>query len=117
MLHHLAFDDCLHHVAHARALGEDVFAGLELAARLEREHPADENQAVLVDHAFAPQQVGDFHHAEAGRDVDHLVLRERAGRLEPALAEHDGATPDQERQDQHRENGVADDHQRVARAP
>ena len=46
-----------------------------------------------------------------------LSCVQRAGGLEPALAENDGATPDQEGQDQHCENGVADDHQRVARAP
>ena len=50
------------------ALGEEIFAGLELRARLEREHAADEDQTVLVDHAFALEQVGDVHHAGSRRD-------------------------------------------------
>ena len=117
VLHHLAFDDRLDDVADAGVLLEQIFAGLESAARLQRQHAADEDQPVLVDHAFGLEQVGDVHHAGARRDGDDLVLLQRSGRFEPALAEHDRAAADQQRQNEQGEDRIADDDQRVARAP
>ena len=86
VLHHLAFDDGVDHVGEAGMLGELVFAVLEVAARLEHHHAADEHPG-LIDHAFALQQFGDIADAEAARNIDHLVLGQRAGRLEALLAE------------------------------
>ena len=117
VLHHLAFDDRLDHVAHAGMLLKQVFAGLESAARLEREHAADKDDPVLVNDAFALEQIGDVHHAGAGRDGDDLVFRQRPRRLEPALAEDDDPAADQQRQNKQGEDRIADDDQRIARAP
>ena len=55
MLDDLAFDQGLNHVADTRAFGEQVFAGFEFGARLEREHATDKDELVLVDHAFTLQ--------------------------------------------------------------
>ncbi len=73
VLHDLAFDQGLDHVAHACALGKQIFAGLELGPRLEREHAADEDELVLVDDAFALQEIGDLDHPGARGNVDDLV--------------------------------------------
>ncbi len=77
MLHHLAFDQRADHVGDARMRREFVFAVLEIAARLERNHAADEHVR-LVDHALAHQQIGDVLGAEPARNVDDLVLRQRS---------------------------------------
>ncbi len=117
VLHDLAVDDGLQDIAHARMLGEDILASLELGARLHGEHAADEDQAVLVDDPFALEQVGNLHHSKARRDDDDLVIAQRPRRLEAALAnDRDTAAHDQ-RQHQQGEDGVAHDHQRIAGAP
>ena len=113
MLHHLVFDDGVDHVGKAGVLGELVFAELEVAARLEHQHAADEHPG-LVDHAFALQQIGDIADAEPARNIDHLVLGQRSGRLEALLAEIERAADGDRDHDQHREDRVADDHQRMA---
>ena len=74
VLHHLAVDDRLHHILDARVLGEKIFASLEVRARLEREHTADEDERMRVHHPFALKQIRDLHHAGARRDDDNLVL-------------------------------------------
>ena len=63
VLHHLVFDDGIDHVGKAGVLGELIFAVLEIAARLEHEHAADEHLG-LIDHAFAHQQIGNVADAE-----------------------------------------------------
>ena len=72
----------------------------------------------LVDHAFALQQVGDVAACRAARDVDDLVLGERARRLEALLADHERRRrrPAATRNNKVN-NGIADDHERIARAP
>ena len=117
MLHHLAVDDGLDHVADAGMLLEEIFAGLQSAARFECEHSARENHAMLVDHAFVLKQVGDVHHPRTRRDGDDLVLQQRPRRFETALAEHDRAAARQQCQNEQGENRIADDDQRVARTP
>jgi len=62
---------------------------LEVAARLERDDTAEEHPG-LVDHALVLEQVGDRARADAARNVDHLVLGERAGRVETLLADEHG---------------------------
>ena len=57
---------------------EFVFAGLEILARLEHEHAADEHPG-LIDDAFAGQDIGNVAHAGAVRDIDDAILRQRTG--------------------------------------
>ena len=42
-----------------------VFAGLEFGARLQRKHAADERPAIVVDHAFTLQHIGNVGHSGA----------------------------------------------------
>src|SRR5262249_46245005 len=79
MLHHLAVDDGLDDIADAGVFLEEIWPGLEPAAGLEGEHAAGENHAMLVDHAFALEQVGDVHHPRTRRDGDDLVLSNGPG--------------------------------------
>jgi hypothetical protein len=116
MLHHLALDHGLDHVVQAGILGEQILAGFQLRARLERDHAAEEYERMLVDHALASQEVGDLHDAEPRRDVDHLVGGQRPRCLETRLADGISDAAGEHDQDQQRENGVADDHERIARA-
>ena len=60
------------HLAHAGALLEQVFAGLEFAARVEREHPADEDDARIV--ALFEQMPHDRLGALPLVDHDRIVL-------------------------------------------
>src|SRR5262249_42096930 len=117
VLDHLSFDDGLDHIPHARLLGEKIFARLEVGARLEREHAADEDQTMHVDHAFAREELGDVHDAGAARDADDLLLLQGTRRLQPGLANHDRSTDNDQDEDQRGEDGVADDDQRIARTP
>ena len=93
VLHHLVFDDGVDHVGETGTFAELVFAGLEVAAGLEHQHPADEHPG-LIDHAFARQQVGDIADAETARNIDHLVVAQRSGRFEALLADVKRAAPD-----------------------
>ena len=86
---------------------------LEFAARLEHQHAADEHPG-LIDHAFARQQVGDIADAEPARNIDHLVVAQRSGRFEALLADVKRAADGDRDHDQHREDRIADDHQRMA---
>jgi hypothetical protein len=117
MLHHLAFDDGFHHVLHAGPFGEEILAGLEFGARLQREYAADEDETVRVHHPFVLEEICNLQHAQARRDSDDLVLLQRPRRFELALAEDDGCAGDDQDEHQCREHSVADDHQRIARAP
>ena len=94
-------------------LGELVFAVLEFAARLEHQHPADEHPG-LIDHAFAHQQIGNIADAEPARNIDHLVFAKRSGRFEALLADVKRAADGDRDHDQHREDRIAGDHQRMA---
>ena len=116
MLHHLSFDDRLYHVLHAGPLREQVLAGLEVGARLEGKYATDENESVRIHDAFALEQIGDVHHAGARRNRDNLVLLQWARRFESALAENHCRAADDEHEHYRRENSVADDYQRIARA-
>ena len=116
VLHHLAFDDGGDHVAQAGVLLERVFAGLEIGARLQRDHAADEPPAVDVGDAFAAQNVGDVGDAGALRNVDDLVVPQRTGRLDLLLAvDVESAGADHQHQ-QPGDDGVADHHPRIAGA-
>ncbi|MFK4683370.1 hypothetical protein ABIF39_005127 [Bradyrhizobium diazoefficiens] len=116
MLHHLAFDDGGDDVAQGCVLLERIFTGLEVRARLQRGHACNEHPRVDVGHAFPVQRLGDVALAGALRDVDDLVFLERTRRFEhlPAVV-IDGARPDHGDQEQ-RDDGVADDHEGIARA-
>ena len=96
-------------------LGELVLAVFERAARLEHDHPAHEHPG-LIDHAFAHQQFGNFLDAEAARNIDDLVVLERAGRREPLLADVQYAAEGDRENHQRREDCIADHHQRMAHA-
>jgi hypothetical protein len=100
VLHHLALDDGVDHVVRACVLGELIFAVFQLVARLEQQRAGHE-QVGPVDHALAHQQVGSVADA-AARDVDDLLLFERAGQIEPLLADHEG---DADRNRQHENDG------------
>ena len=114
VLHHLAFDDGVDHVAQAGVPGEAVLAVFQFVLRLEHQRAGDE-QPGLVDDAFAHQQIGGVADA-AARDVDDLVLGERARQIETLLAEHEGDAADHGDQEDDGEQRVAGDDDRVARA-
>ena len=117
MLHHLPFDDRFHHVLDAGPLREKIFAGLELGARVEREHAADEDEPMRIHDSLAREEVGNVHDAGARRDVDDLVFLQRARRFEPAFPDHERAPYDDEEKHQHGDNGIAHNYQRIARTP
>ena len=117
MLHHLALDDGADHVAQARVLGNWYSPALSSLRALSANTPPMKIHG-LVDHAFA---------LPAGRRC-RVMPRPRGmltilscvsgpGASNRLLPRNDGATADRQGQDQHRENGIADDHQRVALAP
>src|SRR4029077_4319870 len=115
MRNDFAVDDGGDHVAQAGMGAELVFTRFEILARLERQHAADEDPG-LVDDAFALQDVGNVADAGAVRNIDDLVRRQRAGRLEPLLAEDQRGEANNRQQHEEAENGVADDDERVASA-
>ena len=86
MLDHLAFDDGANDIAQAGVLLKRVFAGLELRARLQRKNAADERPAIIIDHAFALQNIGNVGHSRARRNVDDLVVLQRSRGLELLFA-------------------------------
>ncbi len=90
---------------------------LRSARALERDHSAQEDRGVLVDHTLPPQQVGDIADAEARWNVHHLLPLQRARRLEPRLANRKRNAARNGDQDQQREDRIPNDHQRIARAP
>ena len=90
VLHHLAFDDRLDDVAHAGVLREEVLAGFQFVARLERKNAAEEDQRCSSITPSRSQQIGDLAACRPRRNVDDLVRVERARRFEPRLAEHEG---------------------------
>ena len=114
VLHHLALDDGIDHVAQACVPGEAVLAVFQFVLRLEHQRAGDE-QIGLIDDAFAHQQIGGVADA-AARDVDHLVLGERARQIETLLAEHEGDAADHGDQEDDGEQRIAGDDDRVARA-
>src|SRR5262245_60035163 len=114
MLDDLAFDQRVDDVAQACLPLELVLAGLEIIARIHRHDAADEDPPRLVDHALAREDLGDVSAAHAARNIDDLVLRERAGLLEALLAEHGGAAS---REAEHEDDGkqsVAGDNDWIA---
>jgi len=86
MLDHFVLDERGDDVGKACALGELVFAVLEIAARFHHQDAADEHIR-LVDHTLALQQVGDVADTESARDIDHFVGSERPRRLEALAAD------------------------------
>ncbi len=114
VLHHLALDDGIDHVAQACVPGEAVLAVFQFVLRLEHQRAGDE-QIGLIDDAFAHQQIGGLADA-AARDVDHLVLGERARQIETLLAEHEGDAADHGDQEDDGEQCIAGDDDRVAGA-
>ena len=83
VLHHLAFDDGVDHVAQARLLGELVFAVFDLVACL-HDQPGGDEQIGLVDHAGALSRSA-MSRMPAARHVDHLVLGQRPRRSKRCL--------------------------------
>ena len=86
MLHHLALDNGADDIAQTGVLLKRIFAGLQIGARLQREHAADKRPAIVVDHAFALENIGNIGHSGPGRNVDDLVFLQRARRLDLLLA-------------------------------
>ena len=86
VLHHLGLGNGFDNVGNTRLLAELIFAVLEFAPCLEHNYAAHENIG-LIYHALALQQIRNIANTEAARDVDHLILGERAGRFEPLLAD------------------------------
>ena len=86
VLHYLAFDHDADDIAQTGVLLKCVFAGLEFGARLQRKHAADERPAIVVDHAFTLQDIGNVGHSGARRNIDDLVFLQRAGRLDLLFA-------------------------------
>src|SRR5205823_8581415 len=82
----LAFHHGLDHVADTRMPAKHIFAGLEIGARPERDHSAQEDHRMLVDHALPSQQVGNIQDAKARWNIHRLLPLQRARRLEPPLS-------------------------------
>ncbi|MGY3081577.1 hypothetical protein ACVWZZ_007985 [Bradyrhizobium sp. LM6.10] len=116
MLHHLAFDDGGDDVAQGCVFLERILTGLEIRTRLQRSDTGDEYPRIDVGHAFPVQRLGDVALAGALRDVDDLVVLQRSRRLEhlPAVIVHAARTD--HRDQQQGDDGVADDHEGIARA-
>ena len=116
MLDYLALDDGADHVAQAGILLKRVLAGLELGPRFQRNDAADESPAIVVDHAFTLQDIGDIGHAGARGNIDDLVFLQRAPGFDLLLAV-DVHRTGAEQQGQHDgDDGIADDDERVAGA-
>src|SRR5690242_17698103 len=115
MLNNFTFDHSADDVPQARVLLKQIFAGLELRTRLERKHPSDERPTIVVDHPFTLQNVGNIGHPGPRRNVDDLVLLQRARRLDLLLAVNvDAANADH--QDQYDgEDSVAEHDEWIAR--
>ncbi len=114
VLHHLAVDQRIDNVAQARRFGEGVFARLQVGARLHREHAGEERPAIVLDHAVALQNLGDVAHPRLG-NVDDLFLGQRPRRIEPLLDVEVAAAGRDHGDEDQREDGVADDDDRIAR--
>ena len=91
---------------------EFVFAGLEILARLEHEHAADE-QPQLIDHAFAGKNIGDIAHSGAARDIHDAVCRQRARRLEALFANKQCNACRQSHKHEGADNRIANDNERM----
>ena len=117
VLHHLPFDDRLHHVLDAGPLGEKILTRFKLGARVEREHAANEDEPMRIHDPLACEEVGDVHDAGARRDVDDFIFLQRARRFEAALPEDERASHDDEHKHQYGDDGIAYDHEWIARAP
>src|SRR4051812_24643207 len=116
MLHHLALDDGGNDVAQGRVLLERGFTGLEVRTRLQRSDAGNECPRIDVGHAFPVQRLGDVALAGALRDVDDLVFLQRSRRLEHLSAVIVHAARTDHRNQQEGDDGVADNHEGIARA-
>ena len=94
---------------------EFVFAGLEILARLEHEHAADE-QPRLIDHVFAGENIGDIAHSGAARDIHDAVCRQRARRLEALLPNKQRNTGRQSHKHEGADNSITKDDERMPSA-
>ena len=72
-----SLDDGRDDVAQAGMRLELIFAGFEALVSLENEHAADEDPG-LVDDAILVKHIGDVANAGAARNIDDLVVRQRA---------------------------------------
>ena len=115
VLHDLAFDDRLDRLAQSQILAEPVLAEFEVLARLQHQHAADEHPR-RFDHVLPGEQVGDIAQAEPARNVDDLLGFERAGRLELLPAERIDRARREADHEEDREDRIAGDDQRMARA-
>ena len=114
MRHDAALDDGRDHIAQAGMRLELIFAGLEIFARLERQHAANKDPG-LIDDALAHQHVGNVADAGAARDIDDAILGQRAGSVKTLLAKHQRGASYDRRQDEQSDDGVADDNKRMPR--
>src|SRR5204863_3963764 len=116
MLNDLAFDDGGNDVAQARVFLESIFAGLEVGARLQGQHRADKGPAIVLDDALAYQDVGDVTHSRARWNVDGLVLPQWTCRFDLLLAVEVTAAHRDHQHQHDRDDGIADDDERVSGA-
>jgi hypothetical protein len=117
VLDHLAFDQRFGDVAGARALVELVFAEFQIrAARLHRHRSGDEDPRI-ADHAFALEQLADIANAKTARNVDDLVLGQRARLFETLVGPIGGESDDDGEQQHDREDRIADDHDGMTGTP
>ncbi len=115
VLDHLAFDQGLDHVAHACALGEQVFAGLELAARAlsATTPPMKTSLCSSMTPSRCRMSAISTMPARAGM-LTILSSASGPGASKRCLPNDDRDAARDHRQDQQREDRVADDHQRIA---
>jgi hypothetical protein len=86
VLNHLAFHDRADDIPQTGILGEQIFAGLEFGTRFQGKNGADEGPSIVVDDAFALQDIGDIGHSCTRRNVDDLFLLQWTRRLDLLLA-------------------------------
>ncbi|AHY51088.1 hypothetical protein BJS_03936 [Bradyrhizobium japonicum SEMIA 5079] len=115
MLHHLALDDGGDDVAQGGVFLERILTRLEVRARLQRGDAGDEHPGIDVGHAFPVQRLGDVALAGPLRDVDDLVFLQRPRRLEQLPAVIVDAAGAEHGDQQKGDDGVADDHEGIAR--
>ena len=107
-----AIDDGRYDVAQAGMGFELIFASLEVLARFEHEHAADEDPR-LIDHSFARQHVGNVANSGAARDIHDPIIGKRTGSVEPLLAGNQRDAAHHGEQDKNADDRVADNDKRM----
>src|SRR6202000_627239 len=92
-----------------------IFAWLQFRTRLQRDDRTEESPAVDVDHAFTLQDLGDVEGYGTRGNHDRLVLLQRSRSLQGLLAVIIGGAGAEHSDQEKRNDGVADDHKRIAR--